>query len=80
MSRSLVDPLKPGGPKNVVPSDPRRPGGSEPRRAGAADPQPCPQWTHTFLLIDTAGLQGYELFFKTRELKKKWLEQFEMAL
>ncbi|KAK2512443.1 hypothetical protein Q9233_016266, partial [Columba guinea] len=54
-------------------------GGEEPRRPGAAEPR-SPQWSHTFLLIATAGLQGYELFFKTHELKKKWLEQFEMAL
>uniref|UniRef100_A0A667ING7 Vav guanine nucleotide exchange factor 1 n=1 Tax=Lynx canadensis TaxID=61383 RepID=A0A667ING7_LYNCA len=37
-------------------------------------------WTHMFLLIEDQGSQGYELFFKTRELKKKWLEQFEMAI
>lgn len=51
-----------------------------PRALGTAEPQPFPQWTHMFLLIDTAGVQGYELFFRTHELKKKWLEQFEMAL
>uniref|UniRef100_A0AAR2K6L9 Vav guanine nucleotide exchange factor 1 n=1 Tax=Pygocentrus nattereri TaxID=42514 RepID=A0AAR2K6L9_PYGNA len=38
------------------------------------------KWTHTFLLMDSYGQGGYDLFFKTRELKKKWLEQFEMAL
>lgn len=38
------------------------------------------QWSHMFLLIEDQGAQGYELFFKTRELKKKWLEQFEMAM
>ncbi|MEE6484423.1 hypothetical protein FKM82_013864, partial [Ascaphus truei] len=38
------------------------------------------KWSHMFLLIDTRGSQGHELFFKTRELKKKWMEQFEMAL
>lgn len=38
------------------------------------------QWTHMFLLIEDHGAQGYELFFKTRELKKKWMEQFEMAM
>uniref|UniRef100_A0A4W4FYT6 Vav guanine nucleotide exchange factor 1 n=1 Tax=Electrophorus electricus TaxID=8005 RepID=A0A4W4FYT6_ELEEL len=38
------------------------------------------KWTHTFLLMDSYGQSGYDLFFKTRELKKKWLEQFEMAL
>ncbi|XP_035754323.1 proto-oncogene vav [Egretta garzetta] len=49
-------------------------------RDGGLGPRDGKKWTHTFLLIDTAGLQGYELFFKTHELKKKWLEQFEMAL
>lgn len=38
------------------------------------------QWSHMFLLIEDQGAQGYELFFKTRELKKKWMEQFEMAM
>ncbi|OWK12237.1 VAV1 [Cervus elaphus hippelaphus] len=38
------------------------------------------KWTHMFLLIEDQGAQGYELFFKTRELKKKWMEQFEMAM
>uniref|UniRef100_A0A8D1NMT4 Vav guanine nucleotide exchange factor 1 n=1 Tax=Sus scrofa TaxID=9823 RepID=A0A8D1NMT4_PIG len=38
------------------------------------------KWTHMFLLIEDQGAQGYELFFKTRELKKKWMEQFEMAI
>lgn len=38
------------------------------------------QWSHVFLLLDGYGGSGYDLYFKTRELKKKWLEQFEMAL
>ncbi|XP_048378139.2 proto-oncogene vav-like [Stegostoma tigrinum] len=38
------------------------------------------KWSHMFLLIEAHGQHGYEFFFKTRELKKKWLEQFEMAL
>ncbi|XP_051982062.1 proto-oncogene vav-like isoform X3 [Xyrauchen texanus] len=38
------------------------------------------KWTHSFLLMDLYGQGGYDLYFKTRELKKKWLEQFEMAL
>lgn len=38
------------------------------------------KWSHMFLLIEDQGGQGYELFFKTRELKKKWMEQFEMAI
>ncbi|XP_068593518.1 proto-oncogene vav-like isoform X3 [Cebidichthys violaceus] len=37
------------------------------------------KWTYLFLLLDCNGRCGYDLFFKTRELKKKWLEQFEMA-
>lgn len=41
---------------------------------------PSLQWTHMFFLIEDQGIQGYELFFKTRELKKKWMEQFEMAM
>lgn len=40
----------------------------------------CEQWSYLFLLLDCYGRSGYDLFFKTRELKKKWLEQFEMAL
>ncbi|KAM3846617.1 proto-oncogene vav isoform 2-T2 [Vipera latastei] len=38
------------------------------------------KWTHMFVLIEPNGFSGYELYFKTRELKKKWMEQFEMAL
>uniref|UniRef100_A0ACB8EMK1 Proto-oncoprotein vav n=1 Tax=Sphaerodactylus townsendi TaxID=933632 RepID=A0ACB8EMK1_9SAUR len=38
------------------------------------------KWSHMFVLVDSYGPSGYELYFKTRELKKKWLEQFEMAL
>ncbi|KAM7419634.1 hypothetical protein PAMA_016635 [Pampus argenteus] len=38
------------------------------------------KWSYSFLLLDCYGKYGYDLFFKTRELKKKWLEQFEMAL
>ncbi|CAF98144.1 unnamed protein product [Tetraodon nigroviridis] len=38
------------------------------------------KWSHVFLLLDGYGGAGYDLYFKTRELKKKWLEQFEMAL
>ncbi|XP_037619954.1 proto-oncogene vav-like isoform X5 [Sebastes umbrosus] len=38
------------------------------------------KWSYSFILLDGCGGPGYDLFFKTRELKKKWLEQFEMAL
>ncbi|XP_072320037.1 proto-oncogene vav-like [Eucyclogobius newberryi] len=38
------------------------------------------KWSYLFLLLGSCGRGGYDLFFKTRELKKKWLEQFEMAV
>ncbi|KAK7929273.1 hypothetical protein WMY93_005668 [Mugilogobius chulae] len=38
------------------------------------------KWSYLFLLLDCYGRGGYDLYFKTRELKKKWLEQFEMAI
>ncbi|XP_018420001.1 PREDICTED: proto-oncogene vav [Nanorana parkeri] len=38
------------------------------------------KWSHMFYLIDARACLGYELYFKTRELKKKWMEQFEMAV
>uniref|UniRef100_A0A3Q1G1P1 Osteoclast-stimulating factor 1 n=1 Tax=Acanthochromis polyacanthus TaxID=80966 RepID=A0A3Q1G1P1_9TELE len=38
------------------------------------------KWSYLFLLLDCYGSSGYDLFFKTREMKKKWLEQFEMAI
>uniref|UniRef100_A0A3P8UTZ5 Osteoclast-stimulating factor 1 n=1 Tax=Cynoglossus semilaevis TaxID=244447 RepID=A0A3P8UTZ5_CYNSE len=38
------------------------------------------KWSHAFLLLDCYGRGCYDLYFKTREVKKKWLEQFEMAL
>ncbi|XP_077426262.1 proto-oncogene vav isoform X2 [Vanacampus margaritifer] len=37
------------------------------------------KWSYLFLLLDSYGKCGYDLYFKTHELKKKWLEQFEMA-
>ncbi|XP_037113084.1 proto-oncogene vav-like isoform X2 [Syngnathus acus] len=37
------------------------------------------KWSYLFLLLASNGKCGYDLYFKTRELKKKWLEQFEMA-
>lgn len=40
----------------------------------------CEQWSYLFLLLDCFGRCGYDFYFKTRELKKKWLEQFEMAM
>ncbi|RXM96922.1 Proto-oncogene vav [Acipenser ruthenus] len=44
------------------------------------DPSGDKKWSHLFVLIDTYGQQSYDLYFKTKELKKKWLEQFEMAI
>uniref|UniRef100_A0A3Q3A6C4 Osteoclast-stimulating factor 1 n=1 Tax=Kryptolebias marmoratus TaxID=37003 RepID=A0A3Q3A6C4_KRYMA len=38
------------------------------------------KWSYLFLLLDCYSKCGYDFFFKTRELKKKWLEQFEMAI
>lgn len=38
------------------------------------------QWCYGFYVTHQQGHTGFELFFKTRELKKKWLEQFEMAM
>ncbi|KAM9720016.1 guanine nucleotide exchange factor VAV3-like isoform 2-T2 [Menidia menidia] len=38
------------------------------------------KWCYGFYLTHQQGVTGFELFFKTRELKKKWLDQFEMAI
>ncbi|XP_072219845.1 guanine nucleotide exchange factor VAV3-like [Leuresthes tenuis] len=38
------------------------------------------KWCYGFYLTHQQGLTGFELFFKTKELKKKWLDQFEMAI
>ncbi|XP_055084543.1 guanine nucleotide exchange factor VAV3-like isoform X1 [Periophthalmus magnuspinnatus] len=38
------------------------------------------KWCHGFYITHQQGHTGFELFFKTRELKKKWLDQFEMAI
>ncbi|XP_051543198.1 guanine nucleotide exchange factor VAV3-like isoform X1 [Myxocyprinus asiaticus] len=38
------------------------------------------KWYHGFYLTHNQGQTGFEFFFKTKELKKKWLEQFGMAL
>ncbi|XP_010793755.1 proto-oncogene vav-like [Notothenia coriiceps] len=48
-------------------------------RDEAAGEKDNKKWSYVFLLLDCYGKCGYDLFFKTRELKKKWLEQFEMA-
>ncbi|XP_041824187.1 guanine nucleotide exchange factor VAV3 isoform X1 [Melanotaenia boesemani] len=38
------------------------------------------KWSHGFYLTHNQGQSGFEFFFKTKELKKKWLEQFGMAI
>ncbi|ETE70575.1 Guanine nucleotide exchange factor VAV3 [Ophiophagus hannah] len=38
------------------------------------------KWSYGFYLIHTQGQNGLELYCKTKDLKEKWLEQFEMAL
>ncbi|XP_028986528.1 guanine nucleotide exchange factor VAV3-like isoform X3 [Betta splendens] len=38
------------------------------------------KWCYGFYVTHQQGYAGFELFFKTRELKKKWLDQFEMAI
>ncbi|TMS09072.1 Guanine nucleotide exchange factor VAV3, partial [Larimichthys crocea] len=37
------------------------------------------KWSYGFYLTHNQGQSGFEFFFKTKELKKKWLEQFGMA-
>ncbi|XP_019357626.1 PREDICTED: guanine nucleotide exchange factor VAV3 [Gavialis gangeticus] len=38
------------------------------------------KWSYGFYLIHLHGQNGLEFYCKTKDLKKKWLEQFEMAL
>ncbi|XP_072431021.1 guanine nucleotide exchange factor VAV3 isoform X2 [Chiloscyllium punctatum] len=38
------------------------------------------KWSHGFYLTHLHGQNGFEFFCKTKDLKKKWLEQFGMAL
>ncbi|KAI5106625.1 guanine nucleotide exchange factor VAV3, partial [Silurus meridionalis] len=38
------------------------------------------KWSYGFYLTHNQGRSGFEFFFKTKELKKKWLEQFGMAV
>ncbi|XP_052404617.1 guanine nucleotide exchange factor VAV3 isoform X2 [Carassius gibelio] len=40
----------------------------------------CRKWCHGFHLTHQQGQNGFEFLFKTKELKKKWLDQFEMAI
>uniref|UniRef100_A0A8C9TLX4 Vav guanine nucleotide exchange factor 1 n=1 Tax=Scleropages formosus TaxID=113540 RepID=A0A8C9TLX4_SCLFO len=37
------------------------------------------KWCHTFCLVNARRQPIFDLYFKTKELKKKWLEQFHMA-
>lgn len=39
-----------------------------------------PQWSYGFYLIHLQGKQGFQLFCKTEDMKRKWMEQFEMAM
>ncbi|XP_048882381.1 guanine nucleotide exchange factor VAV3 isoform X1 [Brienomyrus brachyistius] len=38
------------------------------------------KWSYGFYLTHLHGQNGFEFFFKTKEMKKKWLEQFSMAI
>ncbi|CAM4594096.1 unnamed protein product [Leuciscus chuanchicus] len=38
------------------------------------------KWCYGFFLTHQQGQIGFEFLFKTKELKKKWLDQFEMAI
>ncbi|XP_075690713.1 guanine nucleotide exchange factor VAV2 isoform X5 [Rhinoderma darwinii] len=37
-------------------------------------------WSYGFYLIHLQGKQGFQFFCKTEEMKRKWTEQFEMAI
>uniref|UniRef100_A0A4W3J0K8 Vav guanine nucleotide exchange factor 2 n=1 Tax=Callorhinchus milii TaxID=7868 RepID=A0A4W3J0K8_CALMI len=38
------------------------------------------EWSYAFYLIHLQGKQGFQFFCKTEEMKRKWMEHFEMAL
>uniref|UniRef100_A0A3Q2ZD97 Vav guanine nucleotide exchange factor 2 n=1 Tax=Hippocampus comes TaxID=109280 RepID=A0A3Q2ZD97_HIPCM len=38
------------------------------------------KWSYGFYLIHLQGKQGFQFFCKTEETKRKWMEQFEMAI
>ncbi|XP_073415250.1 guanine nucleotide exchange factor VAV2 isoform X9 [Dendrobates tinctorius] len=38
------------------------------------------KWSYGFYLIHLQGKQGFQFFCKTEEMKRKWMEQFEMAI
>ncbi|XP_023674462.2 guanine nucleotide exchange factor VAV2-like isoform X6 [Paramormyrops kingsleyae] len=37
-------------------------------------------WSYGFYLIHLQGKQGFQFFCKTEDTKRKWMEQFEMAI
>uniref|UniRef100_A0A7N5ZYY8 Vav 2 guanine nucleotide exchange factor n=1 Tax=Anabas testudineus TaxID=64144 RepID=A0A7N5ZYY8_ANATE len=39
-----------------------------------------PSWSYGFYLIHLQGKQGFQFFCKTEDTKRKWMEQFEMAM
>ncbi|KAG8509446.1 Guanine nucleotide exchange factor VAV2, partial [Galemys pyrenaicus] len=38
------------------------------------------KWSYGFYLTHLQGKQGFQLFCKTEDMKRKWMEQFEMAM
>uniref|UniRef100_A0A674NER8 Vav guanine nucleotide exchange factor 2 n=1 Tax=Takifugu rubripes TaxID=31033 RepID=A0A674NER8_TAKRU len=38
------------------------------------------KWSYGFYLIQLQGKQGFQFFCKTEETKRKWMEQFDMAM
>nr|XP_030694234.1 guanine nucleotide exchange factor VAV2 isoform X1 [Globicephala melas] len=38
------------------------------------------KWSYGFYLIHLQGKQGFQFFCKTEDMKRKWTEQFEMAI
>ncbi|KAM7316728.1 hypothetical protein ACRRTK_024459 [Alexandromys fortis] len=38
------------------------------------------EWSYGFYLIHLQGKQGFQFFCKTEDMKRKWMEQFEMAM
>ncbi|XP_059266372.1 guanine nucleotide exchange factor VAV2 isoform X5 [Mustela nigripes] len=38
------------------------------------------KWSYGFYLIHLQGKQGFQFFCKTEDMKRKWMEQFEMAM
>lgn len=45
-----------------------------------ARPRLLPQWSYGFYLIHLQGKQGFQFFCKTEDMKRKWMEQFAMAM